>query len=516
MSHNTNSDRRARIVELLEEMDDPNSKLNEFYDLDSIIMEEFNCSRDAARKARKRVMVTGVSKSGKVENDGEEKDNVEMNFDTRQYEFEFKRRIDGVVQVEARFDIPFDQVTEYVIWYVRQGLNMTRKEVCRDAYIKHRRKLTHDYCRRMFRTLDVQKGTTPIAPHQYEEETKEELLESWHGRDEAIMEAKYYATEQRRLKQRLAAKTKELANIKDTIVAMVEEAEFTGLPNLDFENRYFELDGESDALIDVFTLASDWHYGLSLNEWFNEFNPEIARLRVEEMLEKTYEFHRHNKERIRHNHNAFLGDMLDGVMSDMHGDQHMEQSVFGARQAVECADLMAAYTNGMIKIFGDGGDNYAIVGNHDRVTKNAKQDQWRVMGVMTYMLAQEKSASTKPWVIAMDRPVIEVQKGKYMFLLGHGDKTPRDIRKMCGPRLRSGLHIVAFTGHKHSVQLSGVYDSNFTHIQNGALCGSTSYSLDQLGYHQFPAQVICEIGKDGIVPRPIFLTDHGCEKMDRM
>lgn len=511
--HNTNEERRARIVELMED-----DELTPF-EIDSIIMEEFDCTRDAARKARKRVQATGVDPHQKVENVGDEKDSVEMNLEDRQYEFKFYTRsvVGSGYELEDEFDIPFDQMQEYVELYVNQGGNKTRKQVCTYAWAKHKRQLTHDYIRRIFKVIDVQKSTTPFAPHMHEENTHEENVRSWHAKDEALLELQFYAQQPKKNRALLKKKIAELNSIKDFIVATVEEAEFSGIPecNLDFQNRFFETKLD-DAAYQTVTMLSDWHIGLEVNEWYNEFNADIAKLRIDEMLEHQFQYAQNNKGRILRDNIAMLGDFSDGFHGDMHPDQHLEQGLRGYQQAAYTADLLAYYVIQHSKIFGKQGRVWATPGNHDRTAAHRAGDPQRIAGLLVYDVARYKAAcagakDASQWLIGHERPMIEAIVDNYLVLMGHGDKTPKQIRNTAWPRLRAGMHILMLSGHLHTVQLTGTFDANFSHFQNGAMCGSTSYSVDNLGYHQYPAQMMLELHDNGVIPRPIFLKSHGCE-----
>jgi hypothetical protein len=509
MSHNTNTDRRERIIELRDE-----EELTPF-DIDTIIMEEFDCSRDAARSARKRLNMSQLGKD-KVENVGDTKDEVRKNFETREYDFTFYSGTGSGAYIESKFSIPFDEMQDYVVHYTYDGHNRTRKQIAEYAFMKYQRPLTHDYVRRVFRCIDIQKGTVPYAPHMYDENTYDELAEMWHGRDEAMVSAKYYAKRTRKQRALLEKKTAELNNIQDFVRACVEEAEFSGLPDLDIEaNNSTPLVKMEGGEIYCDLLISDWHYGMEVDAWFNTFNAEIAQLRVEELLDKFADYYSRNKKRIRQVSIPTLGDMVDGVLGDMRPGQHFEQDVHGMYQMVGCADLLAAFYIGMHKITGSHLKEIdQVVGNHGRSSKDNRGDPQRIPEAALYLIAKEKSRLDHiEWRFNFERPILEFQRGEFHYIMGHGDKKPRKFAQLGVPRARMGKHVIHYCGHLHEVELSGVYNSNFTQVQNGSLCGSDSYAVDQLGYHSTPAQTIAEVSREGVSIKPLFLTEYGSEQI---
>lgn len=109
------------------------------------------------------------------------------------------------------------------------------------------------------------------------------------------------------------------------------------------------------------------------------------------------------------------------------------------------------------------------------------------------------------WGISHDSPVNEFMFGNHYVILTHGDRMPRKPRDLAWPRISEGHKVVILSGHLHSIQCDGMYDSDVTAIRNASVCGTDVYALDHLGHHSVPAQVIVELTQHGVVPIPIFM-----------
>lgn len=134
------------------------------------------------------------------------------------------------------------------------------------------------------------------------------------------------------------------------------------LPSLDFSiGEYIKGDNEASLII------SDWHLGLECSNYWNIFNYEVARERIEKLKQKVIKYCRlHNVKTL---HIEILGDMINGAI---HLGTRVESEEDVMSQSMRCAEIVSIFVYDISKEI-ENIKVYTVNGNHGRVTANKNE-----------------------------------------------------------------------------------------------------------------------------------------------
>ena len=122
-------------------------------------------------------------------------------------------------------------------------------------------------------------------------------------------------------------------------------------------NNIFDKSFNNEAVL----ICSDWHTGAKFNNYFDTYNYEIEKARVNDLLNKTIQYCKDNK--VRTLHLELLGDMLSGAI---HISSKVEAEEDVVSQLMFLLDLLEDFINELannienIKV-------YSGIGNHSRI-----------------------------------------------------------------------------------------------------------------------------------------------------
>lgn len=116
-------------------------------------------------------------------------------------------------------------------------------------------------------------------------------------------------------------------------------------------------------------VASDWHIGSSFDNYFGKYNLEIAKQRLNKLLNKTIEYCEMNK--INTLHLELLGDNISG---GIHWSSKVESEEDCVTQSMTLCEILEEFIGRLadkipyVKV-------YSVVGNHSRINMNKKDNQ---------------------------------------------------------------------------------------------------------------------------------------------
>lgn len=116
-------------------------------------------------------------------------------------------------------------------------------------------------------------------------------------------------------------------------------------------------------------VASDWHIGSSFDNYFGKYNLEIAKQRLNKLLNKTIEYCEMNK--VNTLHLELLGDNISG---GIHWSSKVESEEDCVTQSMILCEILEEFIGRLadkipyVKV-------YSVVGNHSRVNMNKKDNQ---------------------------------------------------------------------------------------------------------------------------------------------
>lgn len=106
---------------------------------------------------------------------------------------------------------------------------------------------------------------------------------------------------------------------------------------------------------------SDWHYGIVIDTIYNQYNPEIARNRVAQLISKVKEIIK--KEKISYLYVFNLGDMIAG---NIHLTIRLNSRINVLNQIMEVSELVAEAIASLSTCV-EGIEYYAALDNHSRI-----------------------------------------------------------------------------------------------------------------------------------------------------
>lgn len=115
-------------------------------------------------------------------------------------------------------------------------------------------------------------------------------------------------------------------------------------------------------------ILSDWHVGLFAHSYWNNFDSDELILRVNELTNETI-YHCKNND-VKTIHLMLCGDLISGLI-------HLTTRINNTEDVIEQTNLCARIIAEMIAKFSDNFEEvkfYNVLGNHDRVTANKKDE----------------------------------------------------------------------------------------------------------------------------------------------
>ena len=218
-------------------------------------------------------------------------------------------------------------------------------------------------------------------------------------------------------------------------------------------------------------ILSDWHIGSTSNNYWNIFNLEVARERINKLLNKTIEYCSLHK--VNTIHVELAGDLTNGFI---HVGNRIENEEDVISQVITASELISNFLNELanhipsVKV-------YSSTGNHGRCSANLKES-----------LNVENFERLIPWYLKarISNPKIELMENEIddnliviRFLNeviycvhGHLDKPNVIIENWS--RMLKEFPTEAHLGHFHSYKEFDEYDMTVT--VNGTLSGVDEFA----------------------------------------
>jgi len=385
------------------------------------------------------------------------------------------------------FDMPAEQVQYAIEQYVYAGRGQTQKQVCRLLFATYGREMTADYFKYFLAALGIDKNSTPIAPHRFEEESTEELAHSWREKEEALVEIAKRNGDADYWKKRAMELKSKLVDIK-MFMEHLPPVNITINHDLDPP----EQKNYNRCPLQPLFMFSDWHIGanVAVEEAVDSI---IGQLKSELSL---FNFRCAGRPQI-----ILAGDMLDGVMGNMHPEQGRWQNRRGAEQVVAYKAWMTHAIRTIANYFDEMVDVHSVHGNHDRVGAHRSEDPSRVLHEICCEWIQDVNKDVCQFHIPYTGNAIHTSELAYgtELILYHGDNQPKDWRRTLLANMdRSKEHHLLVSGHLHSPEVRIAEDLNVMVYRVGSpKAGSDVYAKEVIGAGCRPSQQILFVGPRG-------------------
>lgn len=247
-------------------------------------------------------------------------------------------------------------------------------------------------------------------------------------------------------------------------------------------------------------LISDWHYGLEINSYFNEFNEEIAKERIVNLFDEVAK--RCIKEGIDVIHILNLGDLIAGRI---HLPLRIESRVDTISQIMSISEILSQCLYQLSSIF-TVVHYYSCTDNHSRIEPN-KTDSIELENLSRITDWYIKNRFTNSNVIVHENTfgedIINLNVLGHSIIAVHGDKDkPADAISKLSNFTRN-VYEAVFMSHRH--HFSADEECGTIVIGNGSLMGTDNYAKS-LRLHSEPSQTLIIATKDRVADQIIRIT----------
>lgn len=241
---------------------------------------------------------------------------------------------------------------------------------------------------------------------------------------------------------------------------------------------------------------SDWHYGMVVNNFFNDYDTEICKERVRTVTEEAVKrIMLHGSKKL---HVVVLGDLIHGAI---HTSARVASEELVCDQIMQVSEILAQSIE-YLSQFVDETVVYVTYGNHSRVIQN-KSDSIHADNLETivpWWLVQRLSRYDDISVASSEDEFVFVDTiGNHCICAVHGDlDTPRSsvrtlpylFKKKYGVDIE--YIVLGDKHHRESFSELGV-----TSVICGSLCGTDDYANDNRLYST-PEQLLLIVDDNGV------------------
>lgn len=220
-------------------------------------------------------------------------------------------------------------------------------------------------------------------------------------------------------------------------------------------------------------LLSDLHIGVECENYYNKYNKDIARERLNTLLKETIEYCRLNQVKTLHILN--LGDMIQGLI---HSNARIEQQMDVAEQIMIAGEYLSSFLN-EIQRAAPVITYRSVFDNHSRAVadKNEHIEKEQFSRIIDWFI-KERLAKTK--IIFYENEIdggigdFYLANGKRtMFAHGHQDGRNNSVQNFIGLTKQWVDYI--FLGHYHNPASKDFQGCKV--FINGSIVGTESYSF---------------------------------------
>lgn len=169
--------------------------------------------------------------------------------------------------------------------------------------------------------------------------------------------------DQKREYMKLIREQARIEHVKDEMIKEIKQLA-KEKPLKWFERSHFPTDFERESLL----LLSDLHYGMFTRNYWNNFDNEEFKRRLNKLINKTIIYSKENK--VKKLHLFLLGDLINGLIHQITRINNTEDAI---SQTMRVSELLAESISTLANEI-EFVSIYNCRGNHDRVTPNKKDE----------------------------------------------------------------------------------------------------------------------------------------------
>lgn len=257
-------------------------------------------------------------------------------------------------------------------------------------------------------------------------------------------------------------------------------------------DRYKKFDGITSDNNDLVITLTDLHTGIEIDNYFNTFNNDILKNRLNKYLDKIIEVRqRHDSE----NACVIISEIISGLI---HDSLRIESNQTVIEQFLTAVNYISEFLAELSKYFNDvnvfvcPGNHSRVVANKDRNLKGENFDHF----IIPFLEAKlQNFDNIHCYKNEVEESIAMFNVRGSIIMAAHGDKDdPGTVVQKFTMMFGIKPNIV-YLSHRHTNAMSTVYDTKV--ITSGSLSGSDSYCMDKR-LRGKPEQVISVITDKGL------------------
>lgn len=240
-------------------------------------------------------------------------------------------------------------------------------------------------------------------------------------------------------------------------------------------------------------LISDWHYGMTCDNYWNKFDPDICKHRITKLLNSTIEAIKFNNiEKLT------VLDLSDLIAGRIHSQIRIESRFDVITQTMEISEILANFLN-ELSIYCPV-DFYSCLDNHSRVEPNKKEslDLESLTRIIPWYL-KERLLNNKNIKICEnefgeDIITCTVKGHSIVAVHGHEDSPVNALEKLS--MLTRKQYDLVCMAHRHHMFLEEQFEGIV--LSNGCLVGVDSHSKN-MRLTSKPSQTLIIVTEDNVI-----------------
>lgn len=258
--------------------------------------------------------------------------------------------------------------------------------------------------------------------------------------------------------------------------------------------------GSGNNYTEAVLLLSDLHIGVEINNYYNKYNLNIARKRVQKLVQDTIKYCTNN--RVQRLNVLGLGDYCQG---HIHTSARLEQQMDVVEQIMLASEIIADALN-QLQAAAPDVRYYSVTDNHSRMTPSIKESiEAENYGKLITFYLKERLKNTsiifEDNVLDQEIGLIQLQNGKTgVFAHGHHDNITTIFQNMTA---YTGIVVdYAFVGHYHCEKLKTF--NSFKVYVNGSIVGVDQFAFSKRLFGK-PSQTLLIFDDDNVIHHSINL-----------
>lgn len=264
--------------------------------------------------------------------------------------------------------------------------------------------------------------------------------------------------------------------------------------------RLAQLDKQMSKKKSATLCLGDWHYGLEVDLFYNKYNPEVAKERLNNLLEQVLYF--------CYNEDIYtltvlnLGDLISGVI---HLPLRINSRYDVITQTIHVSEMLSEFLNSLCQHIPQV-NFMSVTDNHSRINPNKKESLQieSFARIITWYISDRLKDNENFAYIenAFGDDIATYNTLGHKIIAVHGDKDPQtNIVSRLSTYTQYHADLI-LTAHKH--HFSGDEDNQTITLCNGSLMGVDDYA-SSLRCNSTPSQLLIVHSKENVI--------HGIHRM---